>query len=156
MPGWLKVLLIVLAVVVVLVIGAIAAGIYYVSSHKDAWLAKGRAVMTEGKDFGRSTDNQGCVDESVSRYKKEPGLTSVLSSSFFMRACLDASRPTPGFCDQVPKQTDFIKSARWRVEECQRINLSSDSNCQQLFTPVQQFCEHASMPSAENSNTNSQ
>ncbi len=56
MPGWLKVLLIVLAVVVVLAIGAIAAGIYYVSSHKDAWLAKGKAVMTEGKDFGRSTD----------------------------------------------------------------------------------------------------
>ncbi len=125
----------------VLAIGAIAAGIYYVSSHKDAWLAKGKAVMTEGKDFGRSTDNQGCVDESVSRYKKEPGLTSVLSSTLFMRACLDVSRKTPGFCDEVPKQTDFIKSARWRVEQCQRINLSSDRNCQQLFTPVQQFCE---------------
>jgi hypothetical protein len=154
MPGWLKVLLTVLAIVVVLAIGAIAAGIYYVSTHKDAWLAKGKAVITEGKDFGRSTDNQGCVDEGVSRYKQEPGLTSVLSSTLFMRACLDASRPTPGFCDAVPRQTDFIKSARWRVEQCQRINLSSDRNCQQLFTPVQQFCEHPSLPA--NGNTNSQ
>src|SRR6266705_5417726 len=124
MPGWLKVLLIVLAVVVVLAIGAIAAGIYYVSSHKDAWLAKGKAVMTEGREFGRSTDNQGCVDESVSRYKREPGLTSVLSSTLFMRACLDASRPTPGFCDGVPKQTDFIKRARWRDRKSTRLNSS--------------------------------
>ena len=152
MPGWLKAVLIVLAVMVVLVIGVIGAGVYYVSRNKDAWLAKGKAVMTEGREFGRSTDNQSCVDESVSRYKKEPGLTSVLSSTLFMRACLDTSRPTPGFCDAVPKQTDFIKSARWRVSQCERINLSSDSNCQQLFTPVQQFCEHASVPSDENSN----
>ena len=72
MPGWLKVLLIVAVVIVVLVLGVIGAGVYYVSRNKDAWLAKGKAVATEGRDFGRNSDNQGCVDESISRYKKEP------------------------------------------------------------------------------------
>jgi hypothetical protein len=155
MPGWLKALLIVLAVVVVLVVGVVVAGVYYVSRHKDAWLARGKEVMTEGRNFGRKSDNQGCVDESVSRYKKEPGLGSVISNSLFMRGCLDASRPTPGFCDEVPKQTEFIKTAQWRISQCRRVDLSSDSNCQNLFTPVQQFCEQKASKSDESSNSNS-
>ena len=155
MPGWLKILLIVAVVIVVLVLGCIGAGIYYVSRNKDAWIARGKAVATEGRDFGRSSDNQGCVDESISRYKKEPGLGSVISNSIFMQSCLDSSRPTPNFCTDVPKATEFMKSAQWRVDQCRKIDLSSDSYCQQLFQPVQQFCERGPRKSSENRNTNS-
>jgi len=155
MPGWLKVLLIVAVVIVVLVLGVIGAGVYYVSRNKDAWIAKGKAVATEGRDFGRNSDNQGCVDESISRYKKEPGFGSALSNSIFMQSCLDSSRPTPNFCTDVPKATEFMKSAQWRVDQCRKIDLSSDSYCQQLFQPVQQFCERGPRKSSENRNTNS-
>jgi len=155
MPGWLKALLIALVVIVVLVVGVIIAGVYWLSRNKDALIAKGRAVVTEGRDFGRNSDNQGCVDESISRYKREPGFTGTISNGIFMRACLESSRPTPGFCDEVPRQTEFVKSAQWRVEQCRRIDLSSDSYCQQLFQPVQQFCERRTIRSNENSNTNS-
>ncbi len=141
MPGWLKALLIVVVIVIVLVVGVVIAGVYWISRNKDAWIAKGKEVMTEGRDFGRKSDNQGCVDESISRYKKEPGFTSTISNGIFMRGCLESSQPTLGFCDDVPKQTEFIKSAQWRVSQCTRINLEKDSNCQNLFTPVQQFCE---------------
>src|SRR5438128_241334 len=130
MPGWLKALIIVVIVIVLLVVGLIAGGIYYVSRNKDAWLAKGKEVMTEGRDFGRNTDNQGCVDESVSRYKKDPGFTTIISNSLFMRSCLESSRPTPGFCDEVPKQTEFVKTAQWRLAQCRRIDLANDSSCQ--------------------------
>ncbi len=155
MPGWLKVLLIVAVVIVVLVLGVIGAGVYYVSRNKDAWIAKGKAVASEGRDFGRNSDNQGCVDESISRYKKEPGFGSALSNSIFMQSCLDSSRPTPNFCTDVPKATEFMKSAQWRVDQCRKIDLSSDSYCQQLFQPVQQFCERGPRKSSENRNTNS-
>ncbi len=141
MPGWLKALLIVVVIVIVLVVGVVIAGVYWISRNKDAWIARGKEVMTEGRDFGRKSDNQGCVDESISRYKKEPGFTSTISNGIFMRGCLESSQPTLGFCDDVPKQTEFIKSAQWRVSQCTRINLEKDSNCQNLFTPVQQFCE---------------
>ena len=155
MPGWLKVLLIVAVVIVVLVLGVIGAGVYYVSRNKDAWIAKGKAVASEGRDFGRNSDNQGCVDESISRYKKEPGFGSALSNSIFMQSCLDSSRPTPNFCTDVPKATEFMKSAQWRVDQCRKIDLSSDSYCQQLFQPVQQFCERGPRKSSESRNTNS-
>ncbi|MFN2578255.1 MAG: hypothetical protein ABR607_11250 [Pyrinomonadaceae bacterium] len=141
MPGWLKVLLIVLIVIVLLVIGVVGAGVFYVMKNKDAWMARAKEVATEGKNFGRGTDNQGCVDEAIARYKKDPGLTSVVSNSVFVRPCLEASRPTSGFCDDVPKQTEFVKTAHWRLDQCRRVGLGSDSNCQNLFTPVQQFCD---------------
>src|SRR6266852_1077465 len=156
MPGWLKALLIVAVAIVLLVLGCIGAGVYWWTKNRDALIARGKAVVTEGRDFGRNTDNQGCVDESISRYKKEPGFGSAISNSLFMRSCLDSSRPTPNFCTDVPKATEFVKSAQWRVEQCRRIDLSSDSYCQQLFQPVQEFCEKGPRKSSYGDNTNSQ
>jgi|ERR1051326_118364 hypothetical protein len=141
MAGWLKALLIVVVIVVVLVVGVVIAGIFWVAHNKDSWIARGKEVMTEGRDFGRGTDNQGCVDESISRYQKAPGISSTISNSIFMRGCLESSRATAGFCDDVPRQTEFIKSAQWRISQCTHFKLEKDSNCQNLFTPVQQFCE---------------
>ena len=144
MPGWLKALLIVVIVVVLLVIGVVGVGVFWVMKNKDAWMARAKEVATEAKAFGSRTDNQGCVDEGLARYKKDPGLSSVISNSVFMRACLEASRATSGFCDNVPKQTEFIKTAQWRLNQCRQVGLGSDNNCQNLFTPVQQFCQEKS------------
>lgn len=141
MPGWLKALLIIAILVVLLVVGVIAAGIYWWTQNKDALIAKGKAVVTEGRDFGRRSDNQGCVDQAISRYKNDPGFGSTISTSIFMQACLENSRPTPGFCDEVPRQTEFVKSAQWRLSQCRRVDLANDNNCHQLFAPVQKFCE---------------
>ena len=141
MPGWLKALLIIAVVIVLLVLGCIGAGVYWWTKNKDALIGRAKQVTTEGRDFGRNSDNQGCVDESISRYKKEPGFSSSIATSIFMQTCLQNSRPTPGFCDEVPKETEFMKSARWRVDQCQRVDLSRDNYCQQLFSPVQKFCE---------------
>jgi hypothetical protein len=66
-----------------------------------------------------------------------------------MQACLDTSSPTEGFCDEVPKETEFIKSGQWRAEQCQRVNLSSDQYCQQLFAPMQRFCAAGSVKKAK-------
>jgi len=153
MPGWLKALLAIAIILVVVVVGVIGAGVWWLSRNKDKLLARGKEVMTEGRDFGRNTDNQGCVDESMSRYKKEPGFTSAISTSLFTRACLDASRATPGFCSDVPKPTEFIKSGQWRVEQCRRVDLSKDSYCQQMFQPVQEFCARGARESSPDSNS---
>lgn len=141
MPGWLKVLLIILAIGILLVVGVIAAGGIWFYRNKDALKAKLDTVTTEARDFGKNTDNQGCVNESISRYKAEPGITSAMSNAIFVRICLDNSRPTPGFCESVPKQREFMKAAQWKKDQCQRAGLERDSYCESLFTPVQQFCE---------------
>ena len=155
MPGWLKALLAVAIIVVLLVVGVVVGGVVWWSRNKDRLMGRAKEVMTEGREYGRTTDNQACVDESVSRYKKDPGLGSAISTSLFSRACLEASRPTPGFCNDVPKTTEFIKSGEWRKSQCSRVDLLSDSYCQQLFQPVQEFCERGPRKSSTNSNANS-
>lgn len=152
MPGWLKALLAVAIIVVLLVVGVVVGGVVWWSRNKDRLMGRAKEVMTEGREFGRNADNQGCVDESISRYKKEPGFSSAISTSIFSRACLDASRPTPGFCNDVPKPTEFVKSGQWRVEQCRKVDLSSDSYCQQMFQPVQEFCQRKAMRSGDNDN----
>lgn len=141
MPGWLKVLLIVLLIGILLVVGAIAIGGFWLYRNKDAIVAKTKATAEDARKFGQGTDNQGCVNETISRYKADPGWTSAMSSMIFVRFCLDESRDTPGFCDEVPKQREFMKTAQWRKEQCQRAGLEGDTHCQNIFTPIQQFCE---------------
>lgn len=141
MPGWAKALIIVGVLLVLLVVGVIGAGVYWWSNNKDALIARGKAVVAEGQEAGKQTDNQGCVDQSVTRYKAEPGFTNGISSSIFMQSCLQVSRPTPGFCDQVPKETEFIKSGQWQLAQCERVGLSSDQYCRQLFQTVERFCQ---------------
>lgn len=141
MPTWLKVLLIILLVGILLVVGVIAAAGFWFYRNKDALQTKINDITTEARDFGQGTDNQGCVDETISRYKAEPGFTSAMSNAIFVRICLDNSRVTPGFCDSVPTQTEFRRTAQWRKEQCQRAGLERDSYCESLFTPIQQFCE---------------
>ena len=153
MPGWLKALLIVFVVIVVLVVGVIAVAGFLIYRNKDALVAKTKAIATEARNFGENTDNQGGVNETISRYKADPGFTTALSNSIFMRICLDASRATPGFCDEVPKQREFLRAAQWKRDQCVRVNLERDSNCQNLFTPVQQFCEEGKRPARNNSNS---
>lgn len=141
MPGWAKALIIVVVLLVLLVVGVIGAGVYWWSNNKDTLIARGKAVVTEGQEAGRQTDNQGCVDQSVTRYKAEPGFSNGISTSIFMQSCLQVSRPTPGFCDEVPKETEFIKGGQWQLAQCQRVGLGSDQYCRQLFQTVERFCQ---------------
>lgn len=151
MPGWVKALLIVAAVILVLILGVIGTGVYFWQRNKGVWMASAE----EGKSFGKAADNKGCVDETVSRYKKDPGVSTLMNVSIFETACLRTSRPTPGFCDGVPKETEFTRSAQWRISQCRDIGLEKDSYCQQLFAPVQKYCAHGPASSKDaNANDN--
>jgi hypothetical protein len=141
MPGWAKALIIVVVVGLLLVVGVIGAGVFWFSRNKDALFAKGKAVIEEGQEAGRHTDNQGCVDQSITRYKAETGFSNAISTSIFMQSCLQSSKPTPGFCDTVPKETEFIKSGQWQLAQCENVGLGSDQYCRQLFQTVERFCD---------------
>ncbi|HEV2862675.1 MAG TPA: hypothetical protein VGX48_16795 [Pyrinomonadaceae bacterium] len=141
MPKWLKVTLIVGAVLLVMMIALVATGVYFIRKYGPGVMEQGKQVMEEGETYGRRSDNEGCLTEGISRHKTADGFTELIKANLFLRACLDASRPTPGFCDGVPGRTEFIKSAQWQIEQCKSHGLSTDRQCQQIFQQVQQFCE---------------
>lgn len=139
MPGWLKILVTVAIVVVLLIIGVVGAGLFWWMRNKDAVKSRMKEVVAEGRDFGTHSDNRGCVDETMSRYKKEPGFFSAFKYQGFVNGCLEKSSPTVGFCEDIPIG-DFMKMTAWREGECRRYGLANDRNCQQLLMPVMMFC----------------
>jgi hypothetical protein len=141
MPTWMKVLLVVGLVLVVLFAGALVAGYFVVRRYGPGLVEAGKQTYDEGVGYGRRTDNEGCLDEAVARQARAEGFGDIIKNNVFMRACLEASRPTPGFCDTVPRRTEFMKSVGWQQQQCQRYGLSQDKQCGQLFQQVQQFCE---------------
>jgi hypothetical protein len=141
MPTWMKVLLVVGVLLVLLLVGAGVVGFFVLRAYGPGLMEAGKQTYNEGVEYGRRSDNEGCLNESVARHARAEGLTDMIKLNVFMRACLEASRPTPGFCDGVPRQTEFMKAVTWQQQQCQRYGLSTEKQCGQLFQQVQQFCE---------------
>ncbi|HEX7315222.1 MAG TPA: hypothetical protein VF297_14945 [Pyrinomonadaceae bacterium] len=141
MPTWMKVLLVVGLLLVLLVVGAAVAIFFLARSYGPGLVEAGKQTYEEGAAYGRRTDQEGCLNEAVARQARADGFTDLIKNNVFMRACLEASRATPGFCDAVPGRMEFMKSISWQQQQCQRYGLSQEQQCGQLFQQVQQFCE---------------
>ena len=139
MPGWLKALLITAIVVVMLIVGVAGAGYFWWIRNRDSLKANAKEVAAEGRQFGQTNDNQACVDETFSRYKKAPGFFNALNYAQFMSKCLEVSRPTPGFCDDVPVGK-IVELMKWRESQCSHYGVPNDQKCQQLLFGEIMFC----------------
>ncbi len=141
MPTWLKVLLVVVLILALLAVGAAALGVYLWRQHGRGFVENTQKTVGEGQEYGKHTDSQGCLDEGLARHTRAQGFGEIIGTNVFLRACLDASRPSPGFCDGVPRQLEFIKSAQWQQQQCDKHGLKMEKQCGQLFSQVQQYCE---------------
>lgn len=140
MPGWAKALLIVAIVGLLLIVGVIGAGYVWWVRNRDSIMSQAKEKATEGREFGDKTDNQGCVDETFLRYKKEsPGFFTAISYGQFMRTCLEVSRPTPGFCDDVPAGK-MMEMTQWLESQCRHYDIPNDQKCQQVIMGKVMFC----------------
>jgi hypothetical protein len=137
----MKVLLVVGALLLVLLVAAGVAGFFVMRRYGPGLMEAGQKTFAEGAEYGRRTDNEGCLNEAAARQARVEGFGDMVGNNVFMRACLEASRPTPGFCDGVPRATEFMKAIGWQAQQCQRYGLKPEQQCGQLFQQVQQFCE---------------
>jgi hypothetical protein len=137
----MKVLLVAGVLLVVLIVGTVVAGYFVVRRYGPGLVEAGKQTYSEGVEYGQRTDNEGCLNEAAARQARADGFADLIKNNVFMRACLEASRPTPGFCDGVPRQIEFMKAVAWQQQQCQRYGLSQQQQCSQLFGQVQQFCE---------------
>jgi hypothetical protein len=141
MPKWAKVLLIIAAVFVLLLAALVGFGVYLWRQHGPQLIENAQKAGAEAREFGKGKDNQACLEEAVSRHKRAEGFGELIGLSLFLDGCLDVSEPTEGFCDGVPSQTSFIKSAQWQAEQCTKYGLSQEKQCGQIFVQVQKHCD---------------
>lgn len=141
MRTWVKVLLIVAGLLVVLSLAAVGFGVYLWQQHGRGFVESAQKTVAEGHEYGRHTDEPGCVAEGLARHARSEGFGELIRTNVFLSSCLSVSRPAPGFCDDVPRQLEFVKSAQWQQGQCEKHGLSMEKHCGQFFAEVQKHCE---------------
>ncbi|HEY0035237.1 MAG TPA: hypothetical protein VGB66_01050 [Longimicrobium sp.] len=133
--GCLKIAGIGCGALVVLVVLGMVASFFWLNGNRDelsAGVDKGKA---EGQRFGPGTDEAGCETEAKRRAGEARSFGGKMEIGAFFRACLESSRESPGYCDNVPPPTAIRRSVTWQTARC-----SGDSNCALVVPVIQTYC----------------
>lgn len=85
-------------------------------------------VRLEGREFGKTTDQNGCMEKGFALPN------DFLDKTSFTSGCLRTSRPTPDFCKGVQ-----YYEPKWADEQCKQVGDNKDS-CIQAFEAKRHFC----------------
>jgi len=141
MPTWLKVILIILAVLAALVVGAGYIGYRWVQSHAGELKARGDKIKAEAAAFGKDKAPDACVDETFARLDRCDGILCEATTKIFLSRCVAASNVPGDFCASIPRRDHFIDSAKWALAECARRGRANDQRCTRVIGGLQDYCE---------------
>ena len=129
------------ALVLVGIVCAVAIGVWLVNSG--ARMAKeADKQAAEGRSFGFTTDQRGCVDEGLRRAKtfRAIDIASLVVNQTFVQKCLGTSRKTDGFCEGVPSRFS-ANDDDWMKSECKKVNMSPlGTGCMAPFKAQMEYC----------------
>ena len=124
----------------VIIIAAVGGYLYYAHQVKNS------EAQQNGAEFGRGTDANGCVAESVRQftaYKDDTFLIRIeqFHIARFTAGCLRTSAPTPKFCANVPRKKDgYLTRLGWTIQKCRDAGLPDGGPCNEIFKEVVDFC----------------
>lgn len=117
------------------------AGIYFISKYGREMGEGVKRSQSEGENFGRGTDDVGCLQEALARNKKNNSITKIVSSNVFLATCLEKSQKTPKFCEGVPLRSNKQESKSWAEQKCREAS-QPGITCEAMFQVVQSYCEN--------------
>jgi hypothetical protein len=135
MGGCMKAALIGCGGLAALLVLAFIAFTIWISRHGGDLVETARVAEEEGARFGLETDEAGCLREGIARGGEATGITGGAAVEAWLRSCLEYSRETPGFCEDVPRPTAIRRSAEWLSERC-----GADRGCIQALGAVPAYC----------------
>lgn len=99
----------------------------------------------QGTEFGKTTDYAGCQAEGVTRIRDLSPfqVTESVNAQYFVKGCLETSRPSPNFCENVPTEMqDIWAGDDWKDGECKKLGWTEMSpNCRAVLRARLDFCE---------------
>lgn len=96
-----------------------------------------------GTEFGKSTDQAGCLNEAERRFKvasKAGDIIKRREAQMFLYGCFQAARSTPDFCVNTPKEDNFVDVRKWSTERCEKLGAGNDDACISLYMEVSDVC----------------
>jgi hypothetical protein len=128
-----------IAAIVVLgvILAVLAFGYVYYTGNLDH-----NPERAKGEEFGPSTDQQGCVDESLRRIGEYPHSTifekiETVYIPSFTSGCFSTCKPSKDFCDPVPRMKDIFDSQLYIQRKCEHV----DGPCDNVFRRVIKECK---------------
>jgi hypothetical protein len=102
------------------------------------------ARESEGREFGKTMDQAGCIKEGLARSKKMTRfeVARAVANQAFVEGCLKSSRPTSGFCNDVPSFWKLQNTA-WPDRQCERAGLDNmRTGCVGVFEAQISVCQN--------------
>jgi hypothetical protein len=122
------------ALVVLFFIAAVGAGVWW--KRNGGGLQEGAmAASRDGARFGLVRDEAACFEEGKRRAAEASTFQNTFTAGAFVRACMEYSKPTPGYCDNVPPTTSIGRSVAWQTQRC-----GEDMICRNVSQVVQTYC----------------
>jgi len=141
MPGWLKVILVIVLIVVALLVAAGFIGYRWIQRHTPELKAQGEKVRADAAAFGKDKTPDACVDEAFARLRRCDGIVCQAMTKIFLTRCVAASNVPADFCSTIPRRDRIIDSVKWSLAECARRGHRADQQCTQIITGLQDYCE---------------
>ncbi len=95
-----------------------------------------------GREFGKTTDQQGCMKEAIQRSKSASvvDVGASLQLSVFVESCLKVSRESQNFCEGVPSMFS-LETNEWGAEECRKAGVDPEKTaCVHVMKRKHQYC----------------
>ncbi len=101
-----------------------------------------------GATFGQSTDNPGCLAESIKQLREVPEASlgekaRKLGLPHFTSACLVSSKRTKDFCLDVPRTLDVSGSFSFIENQIEKNGVKEKTGAANVFEEVIKFCNTA-------------
>lgn len=139
MSSFMKAAIVVLAAMLIFGTIAIFAGWMWWKKNRTNIIHSTTNARDEGYKIGKQSTEPECFNIAVSRAKEKGQFTETITNGIFLGACLEKSKPSDGFCKDVPSDKEFTKSVRWRIDRCKQLNLENNT-CSALLSVVQHYC----------------
>jgi hypothetical protein len=125
-------------VTILLILGLIVGGffslVFFVDRSSQKHAQKVEQAKNAGREFGRTTDENGCIEKGFSLKTEIKSFDKVILE--YVGECLESSEPTPNFCDGVPEY-DYENS--WNDKQCEKV--PKDAPCHDTIYAKQSYCK---------------
>lgn len=133
--GCLKAGLIGCGVLIALLVVLVVAGGLWWNRNRGELVGGASAAARDGARFGLVRDEAACFEEGKRRAAEATDFQGTFAVGAFVRSCLEFSRPTPGYCDNVPPVSSIGRSVAWQAQRC-----GEDGICRNVSQVVQTYC----------------
>lgn len=134
--GWRIGLTLIVAFMLLLMLGA-GACFYYFSQLGNQVKEDQQAA----ERLGETADEKACLQQALSRAEGKNAISGTASATVFLTTCLRKSRPSPGFCTDVPLSDDREETRKWMDSKCKELGQNSIT-CGGVLAAVIAHCEN--------------